>query len=99
MSKFIGQTVSSPFASIIYAEEYDYDDLIGEEGFFLGFKERVASAGSIENISEKDKTFHDICIKSSEIALQKNIINPGGWEEILDDLIELGLIKPQITFI
>lgn len=100
MSQAIGQLVSSPFVQSLSWAEYDYDDWVGEKGFASGWEQRAIAAGAIENLSEKDKRFYDICMKSRYLADNLKVSNPLTAEDrikIIDNLIDLGLIEPQFS--
>lgn len=99
MSQKLGHVVSSPFVQILAWGLYDYDDLVGEEGFASGWEQRAIAAGAIENLSEKDKAFYDICMKSRDLTTTLKVGNPldhDDLEKIRDTLINLEMIDFQI---
>lgn len=101
MSRELGHVVSSPFVQSLSWKEYDYDDLVGQEGFCSGWEQRAITAGAIDKLSLEDKRFYDVCMKSRELTTKLKVSNPLTSEDrvkIIDTLIDLGMLEPQVSF-
>lgn len=94
-SQAIGVASSSPFMQCLNWGLYDYDALVEQEGFVLGWRQRAIAAGSIEALSEADKKFYDICMKSRKLTEKLKVSNPltpEDLQKIVDTLMGLDII-------
>lgn len=101
MSRELGHVISSPFVQSLAWKEYDYDDLVNQPGFCSGWEQRAIAAGSIENLSPQDKHFYDVCMKSRELRTRLKVSNPLTPEDrvkIIDTMIDLEMLEPQVSF-